>query len=126
MGILAERLEGENSVSFDIECPRDYQESLDPPLAHATWTAGMMSEMCGHLPLWLGIIAFTGTVTTRYQAAVPGGERLIGRATLEGHERRKLFVNMTLMSSAAGTELATGSGIAIAADVRDLENRGLI
>ena len=72
MGILAQRLDDDSSVSFDIECPSEYQESLDPPLAHATWTAGIMSEMCGQLPLWLGIIAFTGTVTTRYQAAVQG------------------------------------------------------
>jgi hypothetical protein len=126
MGILAERLDDDGSVSFDIECPSEYQESLDPPLAHATWTAGIISEMCGQLPLWLGIIAFTGTVTTRYQAAVPGGERLIGRATLEGHERRKLFVNATLTSSVTGVELAKGSGIMIAAEVRDLEDRGLI
>ena len=124
MGILAERLEDDGSVSFDIECPPDYTEGSN--LAHATWTAGMMSEMCGHTPLWLGVVAFTGTVATRYQAAVPVGEKLVGRATLEGRERRKLFVNTTLASSATGVELAKGSGIMIAAELQDLESRGLI
>jgi acyl dehydratase len=121
MGILAERLEDENSASFDIECPHEYRESLH--LAHGSWTAGVMSEMCGHLPVTLGVIAFMGTVTTRFQAPVPLGERLIGRAILEGRERRKLFVNASLTSSVTGTELAKASAIMIAAEVADLQVR---
>jgi hypothetical protein len=65
--------------------------------------------MCGVLPVLLGIIAFMGTVTERFQAPVRMGERLIGRATLEGRERLKLFVSATLSSSATGTELAKAS-----------------
>ena len=121
MGIRAERLEDESSVSFDIECPREYRES--PNLAHGTWTAGVMSEMCGHLPVTLGVIAFMGTVTTRFQAPVPLGERLIGRAILEGRERRKLFVNATLTSSVTGAELAKARAIMIAAEAADLQVR---
>ena len=113
MGILAERLEDERSASFDIECPPDHRET--PEQAHGAWTAGMMSELCGHLPVSLGVIAYMGTVTTRFQAPVPLGERLIGRATLEGRERRKLFVTATLTSSVTGTELATASAIMIMA-----------
>ena len=74
------------TVLFDIECPHDYRET--PNLAHTSWTAGVMSEMCGQLPLFFGIMAFTGTVTTRFQAPVAIGERLIGRTTYEGRERR--------------------------------------
>jgi hypothetical protein len=54
-----------------------------------------------------------GTVSTRFQAPVVMGERLVGRATLEGRERRKLFVNATLTSSVTGTELATTSATMI-------------
>jgi hypothetical protein len=67
---------------YEIECPDEYRET--PDLAHTSWTAGVMSEICGQSPLWLGVIAFTGTVTTRYQAPVPVRERLIGRVTFEG------------------------------------------
>jgi acyl dehydratase len=123
MGILAARREDENSVSFDIECPHDYRET--PNLAHTSWTAGVMSEMCGQLPLFFGIMAFTGTVTTRFQAPVPIGERLIGRATFEGRERRKVFVDATLISAVTGTELAKASAITIAVEMRNLEDRGL-
>jgi acyl dehydratase len=121
MGILAERLEDGHSASFDIACPQDHRET--PDLAHGAWTAGVMSEMCGHLPVSLGIIAFMGTVTTRFQAPVPLGERLIGRATLEGRERRKLFVSATLTSSVTGTELAKASAIMIVAEAADLQAR---
>jgi hypothetical protein len=123
MGIFAARLEDENSVCFDIECPPDYEGA--PNLAHVSWTAGVMSEMCGQFPLFLGVMAFAGTVQSRFQAAVPVGERLVGRATLQGQERRKVFVNATLTSSVTGTELATASGIAIAVEMRNLRDRGL-
>jgi hypothetical protein len=60
MGILAARMEDDNSVSFDIECPTDYRET--PNFAHVSWTAGVMSEMCGQFPLFLGVMAFAATV----------------------------------------------------------------
>ena len=121
MGVLAARLEGDNTVSFDVECPVDYGR-ITPNLAHVSWTAGIMSEMCGSFPLYLGVMAFAGTVTTRFQAPVPVGERLIGRATLERRERRKLFVDATLTSSVTGAELAIASGIAI--EMRGPEDPG--
>jgi acyl dehydratase len=113
----------DNSVVYDIECPYDYREL--PGLAHTSWTAGVMSEICGQSPLWLGVIAFTGTVTTRYQAPVPVGERLIGRVSFEGRDGRKIFVNATLTSSVTGIELATAKTIMIAAETRNLEERGM-
>ena len=85
-----------------------------------------MSEVCGHLPVWLGIIAFMGTVTVRFQAPVRMGERLTGRATLDGRERRKIFVSVTLTSSVTGIEVAKASGIMITAQAGDLQDRGLI
>ena len=62
-GVLAARLEEDNAVVYELECPNAFRET--PGLAHTSWTAGVMSEICGQAPLWLGVIAFTGTVTTR-------------------------------------------------------------
>ena len=73
--------------------------------------------MCGVLPVLLGTIAFMGTLTVRFQAPVPLGERLDGRATLDGRERRKLFVSASLSSPLTGAELAKASMIMIAAQV---------
>jgi acyl dehydratase len=123
MGVLAARMDGDDSVVYEIECPAEYRET--PNLAHVSWTAGIMSEICGQFPLFLEVMAFAGTVETRFQAPVPIGERLIGRATLVGRERRKLFVDATLTSSVTGTELAKASSIAIAVEVRNLQDRGL-
>src|SRR4051794_6087670 len=103
LGILLERLDGENAAYFEIECPKDHRES--PDLAHGAWTAAVLSEMCGVLPVLLGTIAYMGTLTVRFQAPVRMRERLIGRATLTGRERRKLFVDAALTSSATGTEV---------------------
>ena len=112
LGILVERLEGEDSVHFEIECPPDHRESSE--LAHGAWTAAVLSEMCGILPVLLGTVAFMGTLTVRFQAPIPLGERLTGKARLDGRERRKLFVSATL-SSSNGVELARASMIMIAA-----------
>jgi len=122
MGILAARREDDDSVTFDIECPHDYRET--PNLAHTSWSAEVMSEMCGQLPLFFGIVAFTGTVTTRFQGPVPAGERLIGRASLNGRERRKVFVDATLASSVTGTDLVKASAITIAVEMRNLKDGG--
>jgi len=123
MGVLAARMDGDDSVVYEIECPAEYRET--PNLAHVSWTAGIMSEICGQFPLFLEVMAFAGTVETRFQAPVPIGERLIGLATLVERERRKLFVDATLTSSVTGTELAKASSIAIAVEVRNLQDRGL-
>jgi hypothetical protein len=123
-GVLGARLDDDNAVVYEIVCPDYFRET--PGLAHTSWTAGVMSEICGQSPLWFGVIAFTGTVTTRYQAPVPIGERLIGRVTFEDREGRKMFVKASLTSPASGTELATAKAIMIAAETRNLEDRGLI
>jgi hypothetical protein len=85
-----------------------------------------MSEICGQSAVWFGTIAFIGTVTTRIQAPVRIGETLIGQVTLTGREGRKLFVDATLTSLVTGTELARTSAVPIAAEARNLEDRGLI
>jgi hypothetical protein len=72
LGIVVERLDREDSAYFEIECPADHRES--PDLAHGAWTAAVLSEMCGVLPILLGTIAYMGTVTVRFQAPVPMGE----------------------------------------------------
>jgi hypothetical protein len=71
--------------------------------------------MCGVLPVLLGTVAYMGTLDVRFQAPVPMRERFIGRATLDGKERRKLFVSATLSSTTTDTELAKASMIMIAA-----------
>ncbi len=112
-GLLSAQLDCDNAVLYEIECPAEYRQM--PGRAHASWTAGVMSEICGQSSLQLGMTAFTGTVTTRYQAPVPVGERLIGRVTFAGREGRKIFVSATLTTLATGTELATAETIMIAA-----------
>jgi acyl dehydratase len=118
LGIHVERLDTENTAYFEVECPPEHRER--PGFAHGTWTAAVLSEMCGVVPVLLGIIAFMGTFTLRFEAPVPMGERFIGRASLYGRERRKLYVSATLASSVTGAELAKASMVMIAASAATL------
>ena len=71
LGILVERLDGENLRYFEIECPADHRES--PDRAHGAWTSAVLSEMCGVLPVLLGTIAYMGTVDGALRGTGPDG-----------------------------------------------------
>jgi hypothetical protein len=71
--------------------------------------------MCGVLPVLLGTIAFTGTITVLFQAPGSDGRATHWQSNADGRERRKLFVSATLSSSATGAALAKASMIMIAA-----------
>jgi predicted thioesterase len=121
-GVLAAKPDGANhSVVYELECPDEFRQM--PGRAHASWTAGVMSEICGQASLRLGVVAFTGTVTTRYLTPVPVGERLVGRVVVESYEGRKLFVRATLTAASTGAELATAHTTMIAPEARALEAR---
>lgn len=121
MGILATRLEGQ-TLWLDIEVPDEYREAGG--LAHSSWVGGIMAEICGQLPPFLGVVVFVGTVTLRINSGVPMGQRLIGKVWLDEQQGRKVLVRASLIAEASGVELVTASAITITVQLRNLEDRG--
>ena len=121
MGILATRLEGQ-TLLLDIEVPDEYREFGG--LAHSSWIGGIMAEICGLLPPFLGVVVFVGTVTLRINSGVPMGQRLLGRVWLDEQQGRKVLVRASLTAEGSDVELVTASAITIAIQQRNLENRG--
>jgi hypothetical protein len=121
MGILATRMEGQ-TLWLDIEVPDEYREAGG--LAHSSWVGGIMAEICGQLPPFLGVVVFVGTVTLRINSAVPMGLPLLGRVSLDEQQGRKVYVRASLIDEASGVELVTASAITITVQLRNLEDRG--
>ena len=121
MGILATRLEGQ-TLWLDIEVPDEYREFGG--LAHSSWVGGIMAEICGQLPPFLGVVVFVGTVTLRMNSGVPMGQRLLGRVWLDEQQGRKVLVRASLMAEGSEVDLVTASAITITIQQRNLEARG--
>jgi len=121
MGILATRLEGQ-TLLLDIEVPDEFREAGG--LAHSSWVGGIMAEICGLLPPFLGVVVFVGTVTLRINSGVPMGQRLLGRVWLDEQQGRKVFVRASLSTEASGVEHVTASATTITIQLRNLEERG--
>jgi hypothetical protein len=121
MGILATRLE-DQTLWLDIEVPDEYREAGG--LAHSSWVGGIMAEICGQLPPFLGVVVFVGTVTLRINSGVPMGQRLLGRVWLDEQQGRKVFVRASLTAEGSRVELVTASATTITVQLRNLEARG--
>lgn len=63
-----------------------------PGRAHGGMVAAVFDDVTGFVIGRLGEPAFTGELTTRFEAPVPVGVPLIVRTRLEDRERRKLFI----------------------------------
>ena len=95
-------------------------------LTHSSWIGGIMAEICGQLPPFLGVVVFVGTVTWRINSGVPLGQRLLGRVWLEEQLRRKVMVRVSLIAEASEVELVTMSATTFTIQLRSIEDRGQV
>lgn len=85
-------------------------------MAHGGWTAEVLDEVCGHVPLLNNQMSVTGTLTIRYVKPVPIGRPLKATAWVASVEGRKWSIAGELRLSSSGAVLATASGIWVARD----------
>ena len=114
LGLTTERLDEEGIARFGIVCPAGHEGG--PGVAHGGWTAGVLDEVLGHVPLLHGQMSVTGTLTVRFVRPVPIERPLVARAWVDRRERRKWFLEGELVLSSSGAVLATASGIFVSRD----------
>ncbi len=85
-------------------------------MAHGGWTAGVLDEVLGHVPILLGQLSVTGTLTVRFLKPVPIERPLEARAWVDRVERQKWFCSGQLVLASSGAELATATVVRIARD----------
>ena len=114
LGLTTERLDERGVARFEIVCPAGHEGG--PGVAQGGWTAGVLDEVLGHVPLLHGEMSVTGTLTVRFLKPVPIEHPLEARAWVDRRERRKWFLEGELVLTSSGAVLASASGIFVRRD----------
>jgi hypothetical protein len=107
-------LQPDEAVIYSLSCPADSEGG--PQVAHGGWTAGVLDEVVGHVPLLNGQLAVTGQLSVRFVRPVPIERPLVARAQLTRREGRRWYVDATLCLAATGAELARAEAVLVARD----------
>ena len=108
LGLTTEVLGDDDVARFAVVCPPEHEGG--PGVAHGGWTAGVMDEVLGHVPLLHGQMSVTGTLTVRFERPVPIGRPLQASAWIERRDPRKLLVAGELVLASSGAVLASANG----------------
>src|ERR1700682_3180005 len=114
LGLTTERLAARGAAHFELVCPAGHEGG--PGVAHGGWTAAVLDEVLGHVPILHGQLSVTGTLTVRFVKPVPIERRLEARAWVDRVEGKKWFCSGQLVLASSGAELATATGVWIARD----------
>jgi acyl dehydratase len=114
LGLRSETLGPDGVVTTELVCA-DTEEG-GPGVAHGGWTAGVLDELVGHVPLLSGQLAVTGELTVRFVRPVPIGRPLLARAWRDRHEGTRWFVHAELLLVASGAELARADAVLVERD----------
>jgi acyl-coenzyme A thioesterase PaaI-like protein len=114
LGLTTERLDAEGVAHFELVCPAGHEGG--PGVAHGGWTAGMLDEVLGHVPILHGQVTVTGTLTVRFVKPVPIERPLVARAWVDRVDGLKWYCSGELVLRSSGAELATATGVWIARD----------
>ena len=113
LGVTQETLR-DGVVSSDLICPADHEGG--PQVAHGGWTAAVMDELLGHVPLMHNQLSVTATLTVNFRKPVPIERPLRVRARNDRIEGQKWFNSGELVLVGSNTVLATATGIWVARD----------
>lgn len=114
LGLVVERLQPGGEVETELVCGPENEGG--PGVAHGGWTASVLDELVGHVPLLQGQLAVTGTLTVRFVKPVPIGRPLRARAEVARKEGSRWFVEARLMLASTAAVLAFGEGIMVERD----------
>ena len=109
LGLTTERLDDSGVAHFEIVCPAEHEGG--PGVAHGGWTAGVMDEVLGHVPILHKRMSVTGTLTIRFERPVPIGRALDARSWIERRNRRKWHIAGEIALQSSGAILARAQGI---------------
>ena len=113
-GLRTARLDAEHTAHFELTCPPEHEGG--PGVAHGGWTAAVLDEVLGQLPLLLGSRSVTATLTAHYVKPVPLGRPLMARSWVDRRDGDKWFVSAELVLASSGALLATGTAVLIDRD----------
>jgi acyl-coenzyme A thioesterase PaaI-like protein len=115
LGVTQEQLRDDDVLTSNLACPADHEGG--PNVAHGGWTASVMDEILGHVPIAHNQLSVTATLTVNFRKPVPIERPLQARAWIDKIEGQKWFISGELVLLPTESVLATATGIWIARDV---------
>jgi acyl-coenzyme A thioesterase PaaI-like protein len=119
MGIFAEELLPDGRVRARMRAPADFEAS--PGIAHGGWTAAIMDEVCGHVPIRLGSFSVTGKLTIEYKKPVPVGVDLDVLAWATNHRHGLWKISAEMRVSGCDEVLSRAEGQFVERDMAHYE-----
>jgi acyl-coenzyme A thioesterase PaaI-like protein len=114
LGLKDEHLDEDGTVRTDLVCAAEHAGG--PDVAHGGWTAGVLDELVGHVPMMHGTLAVTGTLTVRFLRPVPVGLPLTGSAGIVSKSDGRWQVRARLCLASSGAELAVADAVMVERD----------
>jgi len=118
-GIHTEDLLPEGKVLARMRVPTAFEAS--PGVAHGGWTAALLDEVCGHVPIRLGSFSVTGKLSIDYIKPVPIGVDLEIIAWAISHKSSRWKIAGELRLVGGGTLLSRAEGLFIERDMEHYE-----
>lgn len=114
-GIHSEELRADGKVLARMRVPAAYEAS--PGVAHGGWTAALLDEVCGHVPIRFGSFAVTGKLSIDYVKPVPVGVELEILAWAVSHRDSRWKVAGELRAVGSEAVLSRAQGLFIERDM---------
>src|SRR3954466_3125255 len=84
LGRATELLDDDAVARFGIVCSEEHEGG--PGVAHGGWTAGVLDEVLGHVPILHGTLSVTKKLEVEYLRPVPVGRPLVASGWVESTE----------------------------------------
>lgn len=114
LGVRQERLDDDGTACFELICPRDQEGG--PEVAHGGWTAAVLDDCLGHLPLLHRVLSVTAELTVSFVKPVPVECPLEVRARVERREGSRWYIAGEMVLLPTRAVLARASGIWVTRD----------
>ncbi|MGW3106268.1 PaaI family thioesterase [Streptomyces sp. NPDC001100] len=114
LGVEGERLDGDGVAVFELTCPRDQEGG--PNVAHGGWTAAVLDDCLGHLPLLHRVLSVTAELSVSFVKPVPVERPLEVRAWVERREGRRWYIAGEMVLLPTRAVVARASGIWVSRD----------
>ncbi|WP_405572477.1 PaaI family thioesterase [Streptomyces phaeochromogenes] len=114
LGVERERLDEDGVARFELSCPRSHEGG--PDVAHGGWTAAVLDDCLGHLPLLHGVMSVTAELTVSFVKPVPVERPLALRVWADLREGSRWYIAGELTLPPGGAVLARASGIWVTRD----------
>jgi acyl-coenzyme A thioesterase PaaI-like protein len=119
LGVTGEHLDEQGVAWFDLTCPRDQEGG--PNVAHGGWTAAVLDDCLGHVPLLNKTLSVTAELTVSFVKPVPVERPLRVRAWVERREGSRWYIAGEMVLLPGEAVLARVSGIWVTRDPRHFD-----